>query len=159
MPRRTLVELTHKKPMAKQYVLKTLSGDLSARLGNTLGGNFWRWDTEPEKAFTVKSPLRKGAVITRSGITTPPDVLEVINLATGEERTLLVGKVLLSTLTENFPNDTYVGRSFRCVQGPVPAGQRYKSMTVQEIFLDGAAEDSTPEPAAQPAKGKSNSKR
>ena len=130
--------------MARTYVIKTNSGNLSASVGDVLGGNFWKWEDDVEKVFTVKSPIRKGSPISKSGIATAPDIMDVVDITDGLQKRVLVGKVLASTLTENFPDDSYVGRSFRCVQGPPPAGKRYKAMTVQEVTLDGPAEDETP---------------
>jgi hypothetical protein len=129
--------------MAKHYVIKTTSGNLSASVGDVLGGNFWKWEDGSEKVFTVKSPIRKGSPIAKSGITTAPDIMDVVDITDGLQKRILVGKVLASALTENFPDDTYVGRSFRCVQGPPPAGKRYKAMTVQEVTLDGPADEQT----------------
>lgn len=126
--------------MARTYVIKTTQGNLTASVGDVLGGNFWRWEDGVEKVFTVKSPIRKGSPITKSGIGSAPDIMDVVDISTGLQKRILVGKVLLTTLTENFPDDTYVGRSFRCVQGPPPDGKRYKAMTVQEVTLDGPAD-------------------
>lgn len=137
--------------MAKQYVIKTLSGNVNARIGEALGGGLWKWvDGEP-KQFTIKSTIRKGSVIQRSGITTAPDIMDVTDIVTGMDHRVLVGKVLLSTLTENFPNDTYVGKSFRVTQGPPPAGKRYKSMVVEPMELVEESEDPQPE-SEEPAK-------
>lgn len=129
--------------MAKEYIIKLASGEaLSAQIGEKLGGaKLWSWQDGEEKVFTVRGPIRKGTPFRKSGIQTAPDLLDVTDLATGEDKTLLAGKVLVSTLTENFPDDGYVGRSFRAVQGPPPAGKRYKSMEVFEVTITGPADD------------------
>jgi hypothetical protein len=143
--------------MAKQYVIKTLGGNINARIGEALGGSLWKWEDGVAKDFTVKSVIRKGSVIARSGITTAPDIMDVTDIATGMDQKVLVGKVLLSTLTENYPNDGYVGKSFRVTQGPPPAGKRYKTMTVQplELVEDGeGTEEPTPEAPEKKSKKK-----
>ena len=129
--------------MAKHYVIKTTSGNLTASIGDVLGGGLWKWEDGLEKVFTVKSPIRIGSPIAKTGIATAPNIMDVVDVADGLTKRVLVGKVLASTLTENFPDDTYVGRSFRCVQGPPPAGKRYKLMTVQEVTLNGPTDDET----------------
>ena len=123
--------------MAKQYIIKTLSGNLSATVGDVIGGGLWKWEDGTAKEFTIKSPIRKGSPSARSGITTAPDIMDVVDLVDGGTKRVLVGKVLSSTLLENFPDDSYVGKNFRAVQGPPPDGKRYKSMTVQEIVIEG----------------------
>lgn len=133
--------------MAKQYVLRTSGGALNINVGDALGGGLWKWVDGEAKTFTVLSPIRKGSVIARSGITTAPDICDVRDLESGTDRRILVGKVLLSTLTENFPNDGYVGKSFRCVQSPPPAGKRYKGMTVEPVEVEGPAEEKPEKPA------------
>jgi hypothetical protein len=135
----TSVDCVHN--MAKQYVIKTLSGNLNATVGDIIGGGLWKWEDGTEKTFTVKSPIRKGSPSARSGITAAPDIMDVVDLVDGGTKRILVGKVLSSTLLENFPDDSYVGKSFRAVQGPPPAGKRYKSMTVQEVVIEGPAEE------------------
>jgi len=63
-----------------------------------------------------------------------------LDLIDGGTKRVLVGKVLSSTLLENFPDDSYAGKSSRAVQGPA-AGKRHKSMTVQEVIIEGPAEE------------------
>lgn len=126
--------------MAKQYVIKSVSGNIAARIGDALGGGLWKWEDGTPKVFTVESPIRKGSVIQRSGIATAPDIMDVTDVETGQSRRVLVGKVLLSTLTENYPNDSYVGRTFRCTQSAPPTGKRYKGMTVEPVELEGPAD-------------------
>ena len=56
--------------------------------------------------------------------------------ADGNEKEILVGQVLKSTLVESFPDDGYVGLTFACTQGPVAAGKRYKTMVVSEVEVE-----------------------
>lgn len=136
--------------MAREFVLKTKSGaSLKVGVGDSLGGGFWKWENDVPKRFTIKSPIRKGAAFTGSNITTAPDVVTVTDLEDGIDKQLLVGKVLMSTLTEQYPDDSYVGQSFQCTQGPPPQGKRYKGMDVKPLTIIG---DADPEEA--PAKSK-----
>ena len=107
-------------------------------LKKTLGGSLWKWEDGTEKVFTVLSPIRAGKAVSnpRSGIAKAPDVMTVRDAADGNEKDILVGAVLRSSLTESYPDDAYVGLSFACTQGAVKAGTRYKTMTVAEVEID-----------------------
>jgi hypothetical protein len=107
-------------------------------LKKTLGGTLWKWADGEEKVFTVVSPIRAGKAVAnpRSGIAKAPDVMTVRDAADGNEKDILVGAVLRSSLTENYPDDSYVGLSFACTQGAVKPGTRYKTMTVAEVEVD-----------------------
>jgi len=115
-------------------------------LKKTLGGSLWKWQDGVEKVFTVISPIRAGKAVSnpRSGIAKAPDVMTVRDAADGNEKDILVGAVLRSSLTESYPDDTYVGLTFACTQGAVKAGTRYKTMTVAEVEIE--------EPAPKKAK-------
>ena len=121
-------------------------------LKKTLGGSLWKWQDGVEKVFTVVGPIRAGKAVTnpRSGIAKAPDVMTVCDAEDGNEKDILVGAVLRSSLTENYPDDTYVGLTFACTQGPVRAGTRYKTMAVAEVEVDNA----TPAPTSSSKKKK-----
>lgn len=147
--------------MARNYVLKTKGGDLSVKEGGSLTGGYWKMEEGQPVNFTVTGVFRKGSIIATSGITTAPDVLDVVDLQDGLPKKVLASKVLVSTLSEQFPNDTYVGKSFRVTVGPKPAGKRYKSMDIRQLELEPASEETpevtpapTPEPTPDPASGK-----
>jgi hypothetical protein len=106
----------------------------------TLGGSLWKWHDSVEKVFTVLGPIRAGKAVAspRSGIAKAPDVMTVRDAEDNNEKDILVGAVLRSSLTENYPDDSYVGLTFACTQGPVRAGTRYKTMSVAEVEVDNA---------------------
>lgn len=114
--------------MAVNYNLKRTLG----------GGNLWKWEDGTEKVFTIIGPIRAGRAVAnpRNGIAKAPDIMNVRDAADGQEKEILVGQVLKSTLVETFPDDSYVGLSFACTQGPVQAGKRYKTMIVNEVDLE-----------------------
>jgi hypothetical protein len=107
-------------------------------LKKTLGGSLWKWQDGVEKVFTIISPIRAGKAVSnpRSGIAKAPDVMTVRDAEDGNEKDILVGAVLRSSLTESYPDDTYVGLTFACTQGAVKAGTRYKTMAVAEVEID-----------------------
>jgi hypothetical protein len=114
-------------------------------LKKTLGGQLWKWEDGIEKVFTVVSPIRAGKAVSnpRSGIAKAPDIMTVRDAADGNEKEILVGAVLKSSLVENYPDDAYVGLTFACTQGAVKAGTRYKTMNVAEVEID-SSETSAP---------------
>jgi hypothetical protein len=109
-------------------------------LKKTLGGSLWKWQDGVEKVFTVVGPIRAGKAVAspRSGIAKAPDVMTVRDAEDNNEKDILVGAVLRSSLTENYPDDSYVGITFACTQGAVKVGTRYKTMQVAEVEVDNA---------------------
>jgi len=139
--------------MAKTYILNMGGSKVNARLGDLIGGSgFWRWEDNVPKTFTVSSPIRKGAPLSRSGITTAPDILDVVDVVDGNAKRVLCGKVLVSTLTENFPNDSYVGRTFQVTVGPKAEGKRYKTCEVREVIVEGTPDEAADEAPAKKRK-------
>lgn len=145
----------------KTYIIKAVGGDISARIGAALGGGFWKWEQDVPKELTIKSVIRKGSVIASSGISTAPDIMDVTDIKTGRDHRVLVNAVLLKGLLENYPDDSYVGKSFVITPGDKPAGKRYKTMDIRELVFgdaeqddDETAEESTPEPAKKGGKKK-----
>jgi hypothetical protein len=116
-------------------------------LKKTLGGSLWKWQDGVEKVFTVVGPIRAGKAVAspRSGIAKAPDVMTVRDAEDNNEKDIRVGAVLRASLTENYPDDSYVGITFACTQGAVKVGTRYKTMQVAEVEVDNA-------PAAKKAK-------
>jgi hypothetical protein len=117
-------------------------------LKKTLGGSLWKWEDGTEKVFTILGPIRAGKAVAspRSGIAKAPDVMTVRDAEDNNEKDILVGSVLRSSLTENYPDDSYVGLTFACTQGAVRAGTRYKTMSVAEVEVDNADLVITPAP-------------
>jgi hypothetical protein len=132
--------------MAKTYVLKVNGEQRKALLGDVIGGSgFWKWTVNEPKTFTVTAPIYKGAPFSKSGITTAPDLIDVVDVADGKAKRLLGQKVLVSTLLENFPEDSYVGKTFQAIQLPPPEGKRYKQFELRLVDLEAPAEESAGE--------------
>ena len=110
------------------------------RIAKALNSGLWKWEDGEEKVLTILGPIRVGRTVSnpRNGIAKAPDILSVRDLADGNEKEILVGQVLKSTLVENYPDDSYVGKSFACTQSAPPTGKRYKQMTVNEVEVDEA---------------------
>lgn len=86
-----------------------------------------------------------GEVKTRdamSKVQEPPVLCQVTNLFTGERAQMIAGAVFHSEITKQYPDDTYVGRSFQfSVQKA--SGKRYKVPMISEVKLTAKAEAST----------------
>lgn len=109
--------------------------DKAYKLVKQLNSGLWKWEDGVEKVFRIDGPIRVGRAQTnpRNGINKAPDILSVTDVTDGATKEILVGQVLKSTLTENYPDDGYIGKTFACEQGPPPDGKRYKTMTVNEV--------------------------
>ena len=110
------------------------------KVSKALNGGLWKWEDGTEKVFTILGPIRVGRAVAnpRNGIAKAPDILSVRDAADGNEKEILVGQVLKSTLVENYPDDAYIGKTFACTQSAPPTGKRYKQMTVNEVEIDEA---------------------
>ena len=63
----------------------------------------------------------------------PPKIINVINLETGEEQTLVAGALVVSELTENYPDDGYVNKCFMIEKGASKKGQGGRSYATYKI--------------------------
>jgi hypothetical protein len=72
-------------------------------LKKTLGGSLWKWEDGTEKVFTILGPIRAGKAVAspRSGIAKAPDIMSVRDAADGNDKEILVGAVLKSSLVRN----------------------------------------------------------
>ena len=98
------------------------------KVTKTIGSNFWKWEQGKEKVFRVDSAIYVGrAMRTNSGIKEPPDLMDVTDVETGRQYSLLVHTVLKSNLTEAYPDETYVGKFFSATQHAKEEGKDRKS--------------------------------
>lgn len=63
------------------------------------------------------------------------EIARVTNLETGELCEIVAGTVLMSELSEGYPNNGYVQKCFRIVKKDVP-GKRYKAYELDEISVE-----------------------
>jgi len=62
----------------------------------------------------------------------PADLMNIVNLETGEEMQIICNAVMKSTFNEEYPDDSYIGKCFRVTQMKVE-GKRYKNYSIAEI--------------------------
>lgn len=92
-----------------------------------------------DKAVHVKitAPIRQGVgsgKVDASGQQQKPaDVLECIDLPTGEEVQIVVPAVLKGNLLTHYPDNGYVGKGFEIVRHAPANGKRYSTFDVWEI--------------------------
>ena len=114
--------------------------------------NVWKWEIGVEKLFRVESAIRIGrAPKPGSTIVKAAELLDVIDLKTGKKEVLITGTVIRDNLIETYPNDGYVGKCFRAVQGPVKEGKKYKTYDLEEITVEDSPDDSVSDPTPTPA--------
>lgn len=66
----------------------------------------------------------------------PATVCTVVDLTSGEVKTLIVSAVVKSIFTDEYPDDAYVGKSFRLVKHAKKEGKNYFNFSVDEIDPD-----------------------
>lgn len=87
----------------------------------------------------IEAPVFLGKEIKGDGVNAkmePAHIANCTNLETGEMCQIIIPTVLLSILTEEYENESYVGKSFELVKLPKPSGKRYHGFTVAEIEVE-----------------------
>lgn len=86
---------------------------------------------------TATGPMHVSTAQQRPGkdgkVMEPATVLPVVNLETGEVTQIILGSVLKDILTETYPKDAYVGKSFEITKHAKATGKRYNTYSVFEI--------------------------
>lgn len=65
----------------------------------------------------------------------PATLANCINLETGEQCQIIIATVLKSIITEEFENESYVGKGFQIIKGAKASGKAYNPYTVAELEL------------------------
>lgn len=135
--------------MAKKNLVATIAAVSSLpgfKIKKRVTLPLWKWTDGVEKFFTITGAIHTGRAVSdkreadadgkkpgKSAIVMEPaNIATVIDLTTKQECEIIVGAVLKSTLEENYPNETYVGKSFSSIQSKVE-GKRYRQYTLTEI--------------------------
>lgn len=98
-----------------------------------------RLEEEVPVYVKIVSPMRLSAAKAAEGgkgkkvDMEPATVVEVVNLETGENATMIVNSVLKGNWDEQYPNDDYVDRGFAITKHPKREGKRYNDFSIQEI--------------------------
>lgn len=106
----------------------------------------WKWADGIEKFYRPTGAIHTGRTVSdtrevgedgkKKGASTvkmePAQIMTVIDLETNRECELIVGHILKSNLEDNYPKETYVGKSFSSIQSKVE-GKRYRQYTLTEI--------------------------
>lgn len=86
---------------------------------------------------TITGPMHVSTAQQRPGkdgkVMEPATVLPVADLDTGEITQVVAGAVLKGILTESYPKDSYVEKSFEITKHPKATGKRYNTYSVFEI--------------------------
>ncbi len=97
-----------------------------------------------------------GEVKTRDKVTAaqePPTLCQVTNLLTGMRMQMIAGSVLHSEIEKQYPNEAYVGKSFKFKVFAIQ-GKRYKGVEIAEIEVETPASEGSAPEAEKPAKKK-----
>lgn len=133
-------------------------------------------EDDKQYAVTIETPFKKGEAAparkikeeytdpetgevkvreAMSKVQEPPVLCQVTNLMTGERAQMIAGAVFHSEITKQYPDDSYVGRSFAFTVQKA-SGKRYKVPMISEVEVERAATTETPQAddAGKPAKKK-----
>ena len=77
----------------------------------------------------------------------PATIVNVINLQDGSEMQIVMNAVLKSVLTEEYPNETYVGKCFSITKQARSPGKSYNPFHIEEIE-DPATQEEAPSPVS-----------
>ena len=86
--------------------------------------------------FTVQGPMFTGKKLkTQKEGEQPATIVNVINAENHMEMQYLVPAVLKDSWETDYPDNTYVGKSFACQKLPKREGKRHKDMNIVEVEL------------------------
>lgn len=86
----------------------------------------------------VTGPMFKGKKIEGTGDKAkmePAELLNCINLESGEEAQIIVPSVLKGIFNDEYPDDSYVNKGFMITKHPKASGKRYHPFSVAELEL------------------------
>lgn len=91
----------------------------------------------------IKEKLKEG---TDKKQKEPATILNIVDLTTGEQAQIVCNAVLKSVLSEEYPNDTYVGKCFSIEKQGRQPGKDYNPFHIEEIENPNEvkAEEATP---------------
>ncbi len=90
-----------------------------------------RKDSQEDEEETTKGKGKDKEKQTRQ----PATVVDAIDLVSGEVGVLICTAVIKSSLTENYPNDSYVGKGFKITRKEKAPGKQYSRYNVQEVKI------------------------
>ena len=64
---------------------------------------------------------------------TPPVLMDIVDLQTGEEAQIICGEVVKSELEKHYPNNEFIGKCFEITQHEPEAGKQYRKYSIVEI--------------------------
>lgn len=88
---------------------------------------------EAMRVSTVKSERKRAKGEKDDGPQKPATVCPVVDVASGENYTLIVPAVMEGNLRENYPDDAYVGKVFYVLKKPKRPGKRYFDLELSEV--------------------------
>ena len=94
-----------------------------------------KWKNDQAKFLLIESAIFQGKQIAQKDgqpEEKPADLLNCIDLETGEQAQVIVGTVLKGTLQDEYPDNAYVGKYFSITQLRDP-GKKYNTYSVQEL--------------------------
>ena len=98
----------------------------------------FKWEDNKARYYKITSPIFIGKEINDKSAGAkkkePAHLMNVVDLETGEEGQVIVATVLRGILTEEYPNDAYVGKGFAITQRKIP-GKDYNGYGVDELVL------------------------
>jgi len=94
-----------------------------------------KWKNDQPKFLLIESEIFQGKQIAQKDgqpEEKPADLMNCVDLETGEQAQVIVGTVLKGTLQDEYPDTAYVGKYFSITQLRDP-GKKYNTYRVQEL--------------------------
>lgn len=66
----------------------------------------------------------------------PATIMHCVDLTTGEETLVIVGKMLESVINEGYPSDSYVGKCFEIINHGKRGDKKYNAYSLVEIEVE-----------------------
>ena len=98
-----------------------------------------KWEVDKPKYLKIEAAMHIGKDIKSRNAKEddkkkePATIVDVTDLQTGEPAQIIVNAVLKSVLTDEYPNDAYVGKCFSITKQARQQGKQYDPFKIEEI--------------------------
>ena len=84
-----------------------------------------------EQAMEISKQVKQKEV--GGKVMDPATIMHCTNLETNEECIVIIGKALEGSLNDNYPNNSYVGKSFEIINSGKLGDKKYNTYSVSEV--------------------------
>lgn len=110
----------------------TLANGLVVTLKRAVSRPTLKHDSDITLILTINDPIRED--LNQEG--KEMSIATVLNVEDGREYNYVMNAITASEIADNYPDQSYLGKTFMITKGGTVQGKRYKSITILEVELN-----------------------